>query len=199
MTRTIDAYHNKILPLRQQVDVRNRWLRARLDHVLPELMRREGIDMWIVIAREYNEDPVMMTLLPAPAMSARRRTILVFTLHNNDALECLTLSRYGMAGFYESGWDPDAEGQFACLARIVHERNPASVGLNFSEIFAFGDGISHNEYEQVAAALGAEQMARVRSADRLCVGWLERRTPSELIVYPGLVEMGHAPHRRGIL
>ncbi|MGD8516531.1 MAG: hypothetical protein PVG54_06140 [Anaerolineae bacterium] len=88
-----DAYKDKILPLRARAEVRNAWLEQRLNEVLPELMKREGFDMWIVAAREYNEDPVMMTLVPEPATSARRRTILVFSLGNDGNLERLTLDR----------------------------------------------------------------------------------------------------------
>ena len=47
-----DAYRGKILPLRQRAEVRNGWLRKRLETVLPEVMGREGFDMWIVVARD---------------------------------------------------------------------------------------------------------------------------------------------------
>jgi hypothetical protein len=120
-----------ILPLRQQADVRNDWLRQRLDTLLPELMARENFDMWLVIAREYNEDPIIMTLLPEPAMSARRRTILVFTRNSDGSVDRLTLSRYDQPGFYESGWNPDEESQHECLARLIRQRDPQRIGLNF--------------------------------------------------------------------
>ncbi|MBL8160633.1 MAG: M24 family metallopeptidase [Anaerolineae bacterium] len=187
-----EDYRNKLLPLRAQADLRNAWLRERLDTVLPHIMQREGFDMWIVAAREYNEDPVIMTLLPEPAMAARRRTILVFTRQADGSVERLTIDRYGFGEFYTRAWDPDKEEQFACLARIVRERNPARIGLNISPEFAFGDGLTHSEYEQIAAALGADLLARVENAERLCIGWLERRIESELIVYPGIIELGHA-------
>ncbi len=185
------ALHEKLLPLRAQAEVRNNWLRTRLDTLLPELMAREGFDMWLVIAREYNEDPVIMTLLPEPAMAARRRTILVFSRNADGSVDRLTLSRYGQQGYYESGWDPEKESQFECLARIIRERNPAAIGVNFSEEFAFGDGLTYHEYQLLAQALGDTLMQRVCSAERLCIGWLERRTPAELAVYPGIVEIGH--------
>lgn len=190
---TVSAtYQHKILPLRQQAERQREWLKHRLDTVLPEIMAREGIDMWLVIAREYNEDPVIMTLLPPPEMAARRRTILMFHRQDGGVVERLTLSRYGMPGFYEAAWDPERESQYECLAREIEARNPQKIGLNFSEHFAFGDGLSHQEYTRLAAALGDDLMRRVVSASRLCVGWLERRTPQELIVYSGLVEIGHA-------
>lgn len=188
----LDGFKRKILPLRQQAQIQNDWLKTRLDTVLPEIMRRENLDMWLVVAREYNEDPVIMTLLPQPQMSARRRTILVFYLDDDGNFERLTLSRYGLEGFYESGWNPDEETQFECLRRVVTERNPKRIGLNVSVGNAFGDGLSHNEHTQISEALGADLMARTVSAERVCVGWLEQRIDAEMVVYPSLVEIGHA-------
>ncbi len=194
----LTSLKHKILPLRQQADIRNRWLKERLDTVLPELMAREGFDMWLIIAREYNEDPVIMSMLREPEMAARRRTILVFTRNTDSdqtefgSVERLTLSRYGQPGFYESGWVPEKESQHDCLARIVRERNPAKIGINISPTFAFGDGLSHHEFQLLSDALGDELMQRTAPAERLCVGWLERRTEAEMVVYPGIVAIGHA-------
>ncbi|MDA0242984.1 MAG: M24 family metallopeptidase [Chloroflexi bacterium] len=181
-----------MLPLRQQLTVRNNWLRQRLDELLPPRMVREGFDMWLIVCREYNEDPVLMSLLPQPALSARRRTILLFTLRPDGTVERLSLDRYGWGEFYARGWKPDEEEQWACLARIVRERNPRRIGLNQSAVFAFGDGLSHTEHTLLAQALGPDLMARTASAERLAVGWLESRLTAELIVYPSLIEMGHA-------
>jgi Xaa-Pro aminopeptidase len=187
-----DAFRDRILPLRARAQVQNRWLKERLDHVLPEMMSREGFDMWIVIARECNEDPVILSLLPEPAMAARRRNILVFSLDRNATLEALSLDRYGYEGYYQPAWDPEREGQYECLGRIVRERKPAAIGINVSETFAFGDGLTHSEYAKLATALGQQTLQRARSAERLVVGWLERRTLAELTVYRGIVELGHA-------
>jgi hypothetical protein len=181
---------DQIVPLRAQAELRNTWLRGRLETLLPELMQRAGIDMWIVAAREYNEDPVILTLLPEPAMAARRRTILVFT-RRAGSVERLTLDRYGFGEFYERAWNPDAEDQLDCLARVVRERDPRVIGLNVSETFAFGDGLSHSEHSQITRALGPYR-ERTRSAELLAVGWLERRLPAELAAYPQIVAFGHA-------
>lgn len=187
-----ESYRDKILPLRAQAQVRNDWLKQRLDDALPKLMAREGFDMWIVAAREYNEDPVIMTLLPEPSMAARRRTILVFSRKPDGSVERITIDRYGFGEFYTRAWEPDQEDQFACLARVVRERNHRSIGINMSEDFAFGDGLTHHEYLEIAKALGDDLMARTRSAERLCIGWLEHRIPPEITVYPGILEIGHA-------
>ncbi len=185
------TWKRQILPLRERASIRDAWLKKRLERLLPELLQREQIDMWLVVCREYNEDPVIMSLLPATAMSARRRTILVFTRDAAGKVERLTLSRYGYEGFYAAAWDPDAETQHECLARIIRERDPQRIGINTSQLFAFGDGISQTEYELLCAALDDEYLPRLVSAERLCVGWLERRLPEEITAYARLVETGH--------
>jgi methionine aminopeptidase len=186
------SYKGKILSPRKAAEIMNGWLRKRLDELLPELMTREGFDMWMVISREYNEDPVIMSLLPEPMMYARRRTILVFCLKDPTSVERLTLSRYPLADFYQAVWDPEKEDQWACLGRIVRDKNPRSIGIDFSETFAFGDGLTHTEYGLVMDAIGLDLAARARSAERLCVGWLERRIPAEIGAYAGIVEVAHA-------
>jgi hypothetical protein len=193
MSDFVSIWRNNLMPLREQAALRNAWLRERLDTLLPELMAREGFDAWIVAAREYNEDPVMMTLLPEPAMSARRRTVLLFLRNENGSVDRLTIDRYGFGEFYRKSWDADSgEDQLECLARILTERQPPRIGLNVSALSAFGDGLTHSEYQQIAAALGPTLMERTSSAERLCSGWLERRIAVELEYYPAMVALGHA-------
>ena len=183
---------HEILPLRQQAQVQDSWLKLRLERIIPELMAREDIDMWIIACREYNEDPVIMSMLPATSMSARRRTILLFVRQSDGSVERLTLSRYGYEGFYEAAWQPDDEpDQHACLAQLVQERDPQRIGINISRDFAFGDGLAQGEYRLIREALGEDYASRLVSAERLCVGWLERRLPEELTAYARLAEIGH--------
>ncbi len=186
----MDITH-EILSLREQAQVRNRWLRIRLDSLIPELLEREEIDMWIIACREYNEDPVLLSMLPATSMSARRRTVLIFARRPDCTVERLTLSRYGYDDLYDKAWDPDREDQYSCLATLVAERDPRTIAINISGTFAFGDGISHNEYNLISQALGGKYSERLVSGERLSVGWLERRIPEELRAYPRLVEIGH--------
>jgi len=191
-TQPADNYGSRVLPLRRRAEVVNDWLKDRQDTFIPELMAREGFDMWIINTQEYNEDPVVMTLLPEPAMNARRRTILVFARNADGTVDRFSVDRYGQKGYYDRAWDPKVEGQYECLARIIGERNPQRIGLNVSRTFAFGDGLSHGDYEDLAEALGPDIMSRTESAERMAVGWLEHRTKAELVVYPSIVALGHA-------
>ncbi len=191
-------WQDKILPLRQQADIRDAWLKERLTTILPEIMRREGLDMWLVAAREYNEDPVLMSLLPSTMMSARRRTILVFHAPAEGDFEALAIANAGIGldGFYQAVWNksrsaPAQESQLDCLRRVVAERKPKSIGINTAAEFAFGDGLSKHEYDVLMEALGSEFSARCISAERLAVGWLERRTPAEIHASAGINQIAH--------
>ena len=170
--------------------VYNGWLKKRLETLLPRLMDECGIEMWVIIAREYNEDPVIMSLLPEPNLYARRRTILL--LHRKpDGVERLAVYRYGFGDFYKGVWDPDEEEQYECLARIIKERDPKNIGINVGDDYAFGDGLSHGEYTKLVNAL-EDLSERLESAEKLCVRWLETRIMEEMETYPMLVELTHA-------
>lgn len=182
-----------ILPLRERARVQDAWLAERLDTVVPRLMREHGFDMWVLIAREYLEDPVMSTMLNATSMRARRRTILIF--HDPGGgrpVERLTVSRYGLGGLFQPSWDPAAQpDQFARLAAIVAQRNPRRIAINVSPNTAFADGLTHSQYQGFIAALAPRFRARVRPTDELAVGWLETRIPAEMARYPEIVRIAH--------
>jgi len=180
-----------ILGLKERAEVFDSWLKIRLERVLPEIMRRENIDMWVVICREYNEDPVYLTLVPYSSMSARRLSILVFFDKGKDGLERLSVSRYGIGEYYKAMYEPGKADQWERLAQIIKERSPKKIGIDESETFAFGDGLSASHKASLVKALGPELSKRLVSAERLAVGWLERRTPEELEVYTHIVGIAH--------
>ena len=182
--------HN-ILPEKERARVTNDWLKWRLDNILPELMRREGIDMWLVINREYNEDPVYLSLVPAPALSARRTSILIF--HDQGQGQGVERFSGGPSGggLYKPTWTDKKLRQFDSLAAFIKSRNPGKIGINISEDWAFGDGLSTTLKARLEKALGPELSGRFVSAERLCVGWLETRSPQELSVYRQIAGLGH--------
>ena len=155
-----------VLPYRERAEAENRMLRDRLENLLPGLMRECGLDMWLVINREYNEDPVYLTLVPAPVFAARRTTILVF--HDRgpaEGVERLTVSRYALGDFYESAWEEGGsdDEQWTRLAEVVAERDPERIGVNTSEHWAFGDGLSASLAARLGQALGDDASTRLTS------------------------------------
>jgi len=183
----------QILSLKEQAAVYDGWLNARLEKILPELMRREKIDMWLVICQEYNEDPVYLSLVPWSSLSARRLSMLAFFDRGEaKGIERLSVSRYGIGGLYKSIWDPARDDQWQALAQAVKERNPKRIGIDESGTFAFGDGLSASLKAKLAQAVGPEYAKRLVPAEGLAVGWLERRLPEELEVYPHIVAIAQA-------
>ena len=183
-----------VLGLKDQARVVDSWLKVRLDTVLPELMRREKFDMWLVVCEEYNEDPVYLTLVPFEDLSARRLSMLVFyDRGEGQAIEKVTVSRYGIGDLYKSAWDPAKQpDQWQCLAQVIKDRHPKRIGIDESETFAFGDGLTATLKQRLVRVLGKEYESRLQSAERLAVGWLERRIPEELETYPHIVAIAHA-------
>ena len=182
-----------ILSMRDQAETVNRLLRERLDTLLPSLMRETGIDMWLVINREYAEDPVYLTLVPEPVFAARRTTILVFfDRGEGEGVERLTVSRYDLGDFYQSAWSGGTlDEQWEQLAKIIRERGPERIGVNTSKHWAVGDGLSSGLRKRLEQALG-DMKERLVPAEALCIRWLETRTETELEIYPQLVQLARS-------
>lgn len=180
-----------VLDMRTRAEVVDRLLEERFETVVPELMRREGFDMWIIAGREYNEDPVLRTMLPATWLNARRRTVLVFYDRGEEqGVERLAVARYAMGSAFPSAWNPEEQpDQWARLAEIVAERDPQKIALNMSEMFATADGLTATEYEGMVAVWPEKYRSRIAGAHTLSVGWLETRTESEMELYPMIVKI----------
>ncbi len=190
---TASAQHPLILSQREQAPVIDNLLNDRLTNLLPGLMRREGMDMWVIVSREYNEDPIIKTMLPATWMAARRTTMLVvFDKGPDKGLEYLAVARYDVGKLFQRAWDPESQpDQWAQLGKLIEERNPKKIGVNKSSIYGHADGISANDYENVLHVVSAKTRDRVVSAERLAVAWLETRTEKEMVIYQQICRIAH--------
>lgn len=191
-------------PLREQADIQQQWLTLRLERVLPALMRKHGVAMWLVICREYNEDPVYRSLTSPTVFAARRRTILVFFDQGPEkGVERLALGGGSNGGLYRVYRDPEVEnrelygeGQWAVLKKLIAERNPKNIAVNISPTHAFSDGLSAGEWERLQQALGEEYLKRVVRAELLPLEYIETRLPEMLPRYKQMMEIVHAIIRR---
>lgn len=184
---------SKILSERERAEVIDELLEDKMTNLLPKLMRKEGIDMWILISREYNEDPVMKTMLPAVWLSARRRTIMVFSdKGEKEGVERLAIARYDVGNLLKGEWDlktnPD---QWDALMKTIQEKNPKKIGLNFSKYYAHADGLTYTEQKEFMDKLPAQFQNRVVSASNLAVNWLETRTEREMAIYQQICRISH--------
>ena len=185
-----------VLTERERPAVINRVLAERLETILPQVMREAGIDMWLVLNREYAEDPVYFTLVPAPTYAARRTTMLVFHDRGEaEGVDMLTVNRYPLGPPYESAWaGGDLEEQWKGLGELIAERDPKKIGVNVSRHWPVADGLTQGLHQRLMDVLPPELQKRVTSAEDLSVRWLETRSPLEADLYPQIVGLA-----RGVL
>ena len=188
--------------LREQADIQQGWLKLRLERVLPQLMRKHGVQMWLVICREYNEDPAFLSLVSPTVMAARRRTILVFYDRGEQGIERLALGGGSNGGLYTVYRDPEnpsreiyGDAQWTELRKIVEARKPATIGVNISHTHAFSDGLSVAEWEKLKDALGP-WTERVTRPENLALEYIDVRVPEMLPMYRRMMETAHSLIRR---
>ncbi|MCC7032216.1 MAG: aminopeptidase P family protein [Acidobacteria bacterium] len=181
----------RVLTHREQNELVTPWIKKRFDTLLPGLMAREGIDMWIIPTREYNEDPVFASMSPLTYFASRRRTILVFYNPGGGR----PVERYSIGRFdYDRIYTPiptSNDGQHAGLRTLVEEKQPKVIGINESDAWNHADGLTANEKRRLLDALGPTYAARVKSAEMLAVGWLEVKLPEELEAYRHAMKAAH--------
>jgi hypothetical protein len=184
----------RILSLRERAAVQDAWLKERLDTLAPALMREHGIDMWVLVAREYLEDPVMSTMLNATNLRARRRTVLIlWDPGDGRPVERLVVNKHGMGEMFAPAWDMAKEpDQWRRIGALIAERKPKRIAVNVSAESAFADGLTKSQHDGLMAALTPELRSRVVPGYPLAIGWLETRTPAEMARYGEIVRAAHA-------
>ena len=187
--------------LREQAEMQHAWLKKRLETFLPALMRKHGIDFWVVPMREYNEDPVFSSIVAPETFFARRRTIYVFfdkcAATNAPAaagcVERIALGGTSQGGVFDArssmksvvaavgGRQAELWGdeQWQALKQVVEERKPRVIGIDRSTTFAFSDGLSSGELQGMSAALGEAWTSKFRDAERLPLELIASRLPEE--------------------
>lgn len=183
----------QILPLREQAKVIDEILKDRFDNLLPKLMDRTGIDMWVLISREYNEDPVLRTMLPSTWLNARRRTVLVFYRNKeNNTIEKLAVARYNVGENIKPVWNKEKQpDQWKALFQLIKDRNPAKIGVNMSNHFGIADGLVKSDFDWFTKELPKTYKEKIVSAERLAIAWIETRTEKEMQVFEFLSKLTH--------
>lgn len=180
-----------ILPLRDRAHIIDAIQKDRIQNLLPKLMQEQNLDLWVLITREYNEDPVVKTLLPPTWLNARRRTILVFSKTKNG-VDAVAISRYNFGNNIRSIWNKEKQpDQWLALSEYIQSQKPEQIGINVSEYYGIADGLVKTDYEGMMKALPKAYQNKVVSAEKLAVRWIETRTSVEMILFSQLVEITH--------
>ena len=180
-----------ILPLRERASLIDQIQKERIEKLLPKLMEEQDIDAWIMITREYNEDPIVKTLLPPTWLNARRRTIIVFSKTENG-IDQVAISRYNFGENIRSIWNKEQQpNQWKALSDYIVSQNPQKIGINTSEYYGIVDGLAKTDYDGLIQALPSKFKKRIVSAETLGVRWIETRTSLEMKLYSQLVQITH--------
>jgi Xaa-Pro aminopeptidase len=199
--------------LREQAALEQQWLDERMKTVLPSLMKKYGVDMWVVPMREYNEDPVFSSIVSPTTFAARRRTIYLFydpcAFVRGDCakpFERLAMGGTSQGGVYQAirstkaaagpaGGQVQAQAelwgdeQWQVLKAEIEKRNPKVIAIDVSRVFAFNDGLSAGELEGMRDALGPTLVAKFKHADDLALDLIATRLPSETATYRTLQQV----------
>jgi hypothetical protein len=194
--------------LREQAVTQQRWLETRMTTVLPAVMKKYGVDMWVIPMREYNEDPVFTSLVSPTTFAARRRTIYVFAM-KGDSVERIALGGSSQGGVYTAVRSTQAaagpagsrgersaelwgDEQWQALKQVIEQHDPQKIAVNVSRVFAFSDGLSAGESEGMRAALGTKWTSRFVSHDGLALDFITTRVPEEAAFYRQMQEVAWA-------
>ena len=190
---TTNLFSQEILVQKDRANIINKVLEDRLNNLLPILMDQSGIDMWVLISREYNEDPVLKTMLPAEWLNARRRTIIVFYRDKkNNTIDKLAVARYNFGDNIISAWDKEKQPeQWQRLVELIKEREPNQIGLNFSKYFNISDGLDKTDFDEFMDFLPIEYKNKIVSAETLSNLWIETRTEFEMKLYENIIKITH--------
>lgn len=189
----------KLLTMREQQVVRQRWLQTRLDSMLLPMMRRHRVAMWIVVNEEFHPDPVTAHIAP-PIPYQGRRDFFIFTDRGTEKLERLALVRYPeeqLRGFFEV-LNPPGSAIAATLRKIVDERQPKTIAVNTGGTRGATTGLTFDSHKFLAETLGAEHAARFVSAAPLIVEYMDTRVADELEHYRAAVAVTDLLTRRAL-
>ena len=174
----------KLLSQREQMEVREGWLKKRLDTLVLPMMRRHSIAMWIVVNEEFNSDPATEYLVP-PMPIVGSRDFFIFVDAGSEKLEKIAIVRYAeerLKNHYEMksvSRDKIAETLRATVAKY----NPRTIALNYNGSRGQQNGLSHASYKFLAESLGADAEKKFVSAANFLVEFFDTRLAEELEHY----------------
>jgi Xaa-Pro aminopeptidase len=165
-------------------EAQRRWERMnqireeKFDLVLPEVMRENGVDMWITVNREGYEDPLTEDFGRGYVGDYG---YYIFTDRGGDRIERAILG-VGTALVEDNG-AYDIIGDSEELREFVEARNPRTIALNYARNIGAADGLSYTSYQKLSEELGPEFAKRFVSAEKLTSDFRSRRVASEIAAF----------------
>ena len=150
----------------------------KFDKILPEVMRENEIDMWVITNREGNYDPLY------PDMGGGYTSTNGYYIFTDNGSSRIERAALGISGYLlEQGGTYDYFGAESELKDYIEARDPKRIGLNISENIGGADGLSHSEFLELGELLGEKYKSRFVSAEKLTSDFRSRRVASEIAAF----------------
>lgn len=173
----------ELLSQREQMNVREIWLKKRLDTMVLPMMRKHNISMWIVINEEFNSDPATEYIVPPmPIVGSRDFFIFVDTGKNLEKIAIVRYAEERLKNHYRMiSVSRDKLGE--TLRETMAKYNPKTIALNYNGTRGQQNGLSQASYKMLAETLGAENEKKFVSAADFLSDFFDTRLPEELEHY----------------
>lgn len=156
--------------------------KERIAKLLPEAMKAAGVDCWISICRENNNDPIASHI---GGENASGSAIILFYM-DQDGFHSLVFSPDGEATALDELDIHDTvvrvERGVSSLeeaAAFIKEKYFKNIAINTSASNALADGLTHSQHSEIEKALGAES-SKLISSEELIYEWLSIKLPAEV-------------------
>jgi Xaa-Pro dipeptidase len=193
----VDGQSIELIDWSAQMSVRDDWLTKRHEMLLP-MMRRHGIDMWVVVNEEFHDDPLTEYVAPARPYTGRR-DVFVFVDAGDAGLRKIAATGYWeetVARFFESPIDPRPAAEV--LRELYDTYEPDVIGLGIGGSRGMTRSLTWDSYNFLAEAMGADAERRFSSAEALIDEFLATRIPEEWAHYERLVALTEYVTKRAL-
>lgn len=155
--------------------------KERISTLLPQAMERADVDVWMVLCRENDNDPIAAHI---GGENASKPAMFVFM--NKPSFKSIVFSPPGEASALIDLAIHDSvvvlnrgESSIERASEFIATFNPSRIAINTSELDALADGLSHSQYLKIEKSLG-KLSRRTVSSDELIYQWLSVKLPSEV-------------------
>ena len=154
---------------------------------LQKSMRRSGVDMWIIMSREFNVDPILQMFgdYGISGWYGHRNAYIFFDPGKNKPLERTLIGTHQsgrMRDFFPTIISYGQEGLKPHLSKYIDKRNPKNIAINRSRTVSMSDGITVEMLAFLEDAIGPKYSSRLTSSQDLIFDYISHRTPAELAI-----------------
>jgi hypothetical protein len=187
----------KLLPWSQQIAVREQWLAKRHSMIL-DMMRRNRVDMWIVVNEEFHDDPLTQYVAP-PRPFAGGRDFFVFIDTGDAGLKRVAITGFAeesVKKFFEAPDHPKPADQV--LPQLYQQYKPKKIALSYGGHRGVTRSITHDTYKFITEKMGPEAESHFVPAENLIEEYSDTRIPEEFATYTDMVTVTEILARRSL-